>query len=170
VTFEFSDAKVVLMHRKTQIFVVFAAVFCALLVTSSSLAARLSPAETGLLRAVNATRAAHGLGTLQVDSTLTLAARSHSRDMLRGNYFAHGAFTARMLGFHVQGAFAGENLAWGNGAYASAGTIVSEWLASPEHRANLLRPGFTRIGIGATQGTFLGRSGATVLTADFAGR
>ena len=137
---------------------------------SGSLAARLSSAESSLLRAVNTTRAAHGLGRLQLDSTLTLAARSHSREMLRGNYFAHGAFTARMLGFHVRGPFAGENLAWGNGSFAAPGTIVSEWLRSPEHRANLLRPGFTRIGIGATFGTFLGRSGATVLTADFAGR
>ena len=50
------------------------------------------------------------------------------------------------------------------------GTVISEWLRSPEHRANLLRPGFTRIGIGATQGSFLGNAGAVVLTADFAGR
>jgi len=158
------------MHRKTQIFIVFAAVFCALLLAASGLAASLSPAESSLLSAVNATRAAHGLGRLQVDSTLTLAARSHSREMLRGNYFAHGAFTSRMLGFHVRGPVAGENLAWGNGSFAAPGTIISEWLRSPEHRANLLRPGFTRIGIGATVGTFLGSGGATVVTADFAGR
>ena len=157
------------MHRKTQILLVFAALFCALLSASSSLGATLSPAESSLLRAVNATRAAHGLGRLQVDPTLTVAARSHSRAMLRGNYFAHGAFTARMLGFHVRGSLAGENLAWGDGSFAAPSTIVSEWLASPEHRANLLRPGFTRIGIGATSGTFLGKGGVTVVTADFAG-
>jgi uncharacterized protein YkwD len=156
--------------RKTQILVAFAAVFCALLVAPAGFSATLSPAESGLLRAVNATRAANGLSQLQVDSTLTLAARAHSREMLRGDYFAHGNFQSRMLGFHVRGPFAGENLAWGDGSFAAASTIISEWLRSPEHRANLLRPGFTRIGIGATQGPFLGASSATVLTADFAGR
>ena len=47
--------------------------------------------------------------------------------------------------------------------------IVSGWLASPGHRANLLRPGLNRIGLGALEGNFLGYAGATVVTADFAG-
>jgi uncharacterized protein YkwD len=89
--------------------------------------------------------------------------------MLRNNYFAHGDFHGRMVAFHVSGAVAGENLAWGTGAYGRAHTIVAEWLASPEHRANLLRPGFTRIGIGLVRGSFLGSGGATIVTADFAG-
>src|SRR5437762_3575611 len=61
----------------------------------------------------------------------------------------------------------GEDLAWGP---ASASWVVGAWLASPEHRAILLRPGFRRVGIGAFQGTFSGRAGALVVTADFAGR
>jgi uncharacterized protein YkwD len=43
-------------------------------------------------------------------------------------------------------------------------------MRSPGHRANLLRPGWTRVGIGARVGTFQGYRGATVVTADFAGR
>jgi uncharacterized protein YkwD len=43
-------------------------------------------------------------------------------------------------------------------------------MESPGHRANLLRPGWTRIGLGALTGTFGGYAGATVFTADFAGR
>jgi uncharacterized protein YkwD len=159
------------MHRKKQILLTFSAVFCALLVASSATAARsASPAEAGLLRAVNATRAAHGLGALSLDTTLARAARRHSAEMVQGGYFAHGDFRGRMLAFHVRGTFVGENLAWGSGAYAAAGTVVSEWLNSPEHRANLLRASFTRIGIGATRGSFLGNGGSTVFTADFAGR
>jgi uncharacterized protein YkwD len=159
------------MHRKRQFLLALAAVFCALFVASGALAASsLNPAEAGLLRAVNATRTAHGLRALSLDPTLTRAARSHSTEMIRGGYFAHGNFGGRMAAFHVRGPFVGENLAWGNGSYAAAGTVISEWLASPEHRANLLRPSFTRIGIGATHGSFLGNGGATVLTADFAGR
>jgi uncharacterized protein YkwD len=159
------------MHRKTQILLIFSAVFGALFVASGATAARSgSPAEAGLLRAVNTTRAAHGLGALRLDSALTRAARRHSTEMLQGGYFAHGDFRSRMLAFHVAGPFVGENLAWGSGSYAAAGTVISEWLNSPEHRANLLRPSFTRIGIGAARGSFLGNGGSTVFTADFAGR
>jgi uncharacterized protein YkwD len=157
------------MMRKTQIFAVFAAVSCALLTASGALAQSRSSAEISLLRAVNTTRTAYGLRPVTLDATLTRAARAHSVEMLRGGYFAHGNLHGRMVAFHVRGPFVGENLAWGNGTYASPATVISEWLRSPEHRANLLRPGFTRIGIGTTQGTFLGTGGATVMTADFAG-
>jgi uncharacterized protein YkwD len=129
-----------------------------------------SSTVTSLLGAVNHTRTARGLPPLRIDTRLVRAARSHSLEMLRGNYFAHGDFHGRMVAFDVQGPTAGENLAWGNGSYASPASIVAEWLASPEHRANLLRPGWTRIGIGLARGAFLGNGAATIVTADFAGR
>jgi uncharacterized protein YkwD len=46
---------------------------------------------------------------------------------------------------------------------------VAAWLASPEHRANLLRPSFRRVGLGDLAGTFQGYPGAQVVTADFVG-
>ena len=52
---------------------------------------------------------------------------------------------------------------------STARAFFRGWMASPGHRANLLRPGWTRIGIGTRTGTFLGYADATVLTADFAG-
>jgi uncharacterized protein YkwD len=134
-----------------------------------AVAAPARSSEAGVLAAVNAARTAHGLRPLRLDLTLRSAARSHSADMLHRNYFAHGAFAGRMAAFHVQGRQAGENLAWGSGPYGRAGTMISEWLASPEHRANLLSPAFSRIGIGLVHGTFQGTVGATVVTADFAG-
>ena len=149
------------------------AVFCvalALAVSAGAATARkTASAATSLLQAVNQARRAHGLRPLQLDGALVRAAQSHSADMLRGNYFAHGNFQGRMIAFHVRGPVAGENLAWGNGPYARTATIVREWLASPEHRANLLHAGWTRIGIGISSGTFLGNTGSSVITADFAG-
>lgn len=41
----------------------------------------------------------------------------------------------------------GENLAWGVGADATPRAIVARWLASPSHRAVLLREDFTHVGI-----------------------
>ena len=158
------------MLKRTHISIAFAVGFCALALAATAGAAVRTSSTTGLLQAVNRARVTYGLKPLRIDSTLVRAARSHSLSMLRGNYFAHGAFHNRMVAFHVVGPTAGENLAWGNGVYAQPAEIVQEWLASPEHRANLLRPGFTRIGIGIVSGTFLGNGGAAVVTADFAGR
>jgi uncharacterized protein YkwD len=156
--------------RKNHIYVVFAVVFLVFAAAPAALAAQRSSAEMSLLAAMNTTRASFGLAPLHFDTSLERAARSHSSDMLRRDYFAHGDFHGRMVAFHVQGPSAGENLAWGTGPFGQAATIVKEWLASPEHRANLLRPGYSRIGIGLLRGSFLGSGGATVVTADFAGR
>jgi uncharacterized protein YkwD len=154
---------------KNHIFAVLAVAFGVFVLAPAAGAATQTSAVTTLLEAVNRTRAAHGLRPLRVDTALVRAARSHSAEMLRGNYFAHGDFHGRMVTFHVRGPVAGENLAWGNGQYARAATIIREWLASPEHRANLLHAGWTRIGIGISSGTFLGNAGASIVTADFAG-
>ena len=126
--------------------------------------------EQSLLAAVNATRVSHGLRPLHPVPTLEHAAQAHSTDMLQHNYFAHGDFGGRMSAFQVPGPTVGENIAWGTGRYGRAGSIVREWLESPEHRANLLRPGYSRIGIGVARGSFLGAGSATVVTADFAGQ
>jgi uncharacterized protein YkwD len=119
---------------------------------------------------MNAVRAQHGLPALRIDGALVRAARRHTADMLRRDYFSHGNFSARVRTFHARGPVFGENLAWGTGGYATAKSIVAHWLASPPHRANLLRRGFRRVGLGAGVGTFAGAGGATVVTADFAGR
>jgi uncharacterized protein YkwD len=131
--------------------------------------ASLSSPEATLLQAMNAARAAHGLAPLRVDPRLEQAARFHSREMLADGAFEHGAFGARMARSRVAGSLAGENLAWGVGSRGTARGIVAAWLASPEHRANLLRPTFTRVGVGELTGGFLGHAGARVVTADFAG-
>jgi uncharacterized protein YkwD len=125
--------------------------------------------ESSLLREINRVRAQYGLGGLTADRRLQRAARSHSREMLGANVFAHGAFGSRMVRFDVAGHIAGENLAWGTGTLATARGIVAAWLASPEHRANLLRPSFKRVGVGDLVGAFHGHRDAHVVTADFAG-
>ncbi|MEN3343147.1 MAG: hypothetical protein V7644_2551 [Actinomycetota bacterium] len=152
--------------RKLPILLVFV---CLLLAPSTPAGASLRPPESKLLQAVNAARTARGLRPLRLDSALTQAARAHSVDMLGHGYFAHGDFSGRMTAYHVRGSRMGEDLAWGNGPYARAAAVVQEWLGSPEHRANLLDPRFTRLGVGVASGSFHGSSGASVVTADFAG-
>jgi uncharacterized protein YkwD len=156
---------------KTQVFIVFSVVLSVLaLGAGSAEAGPLTSREASILGAVNSVRAAHGLGRLSSDGPLIRAARSHSARLMRTDAFTHGSFAARIAAYDARGPRFGENLAWGTGSRASARSIVRAWLASPGHRANLLRPGFRRIGIGARVGTFQGHGGATVVTADFAGR
>jgi uncharacterized protein YkwD len=136
--------------------------------TATTASARgLTSSESSLLSVMNATRTSRGLAPLRVDFRLVRTARAHSMDMLRHQYFSHGAFTSRVRSSGAAGPVFGEDLAWGP---MSASWVVSRWLASPTHRAVLLRPGFRRVGVGAFQGNFSGRNGALVVTADFAGR
>ena len=139
------------------------------LAAPATAATTLTKSERALLQAVNSARTTRGLAPLRLDRVLTRAARSHSHAMLVQGRFAHGDFAARMRQFGATGPALGENLAWGSGGFARARSIVLGWLNSPHHRANLLRPGFTRIGLGAAIGTFAGERSATVVTANFAG-
>jgi uncharacterized protein YkwD len=143
------------------------AVACALVPAAH--ATTLTASERSVLAAVNDVREAHQLRPLGVDPALVRAARAHSTTLMARDVFTHGALGERLAEYGVRGPVYGENLAWGTGSRATAASIVQGWMASSGHRANLLRPGWTRIGIGRRVGTFLGHGGATVVTADFAG-
>ena len=157
------------MSIKTSVPALFAGVFVALLLAATAGAAQLSQRESSLLTAVNRARTAHDLRPLAVDRRLMRIARSHSSILLRRDVFTHGDFAARVSRSGARGPLFGENLAWGTGSRVSATSVVRSWLQSPGHRRNLLRPGFSRIGLGTATGRFAGHSGATVVTADFAG-
>jgi uncharacterized protein YkwD len=126
--------------------------------------------KSALLRAINKARTSRGLTPFVEDTRLDAPARQHVSWMLHSGRFTHGDFGSRILRSHAPGPTFGENLAWGAGSEAAPGAIVQAWLSSPEHRLNLLRPGFHRIGLGVAKGAFAGYSGAVVVTADFAGR
>jgi uncharacterized protein YkwD len=157
-----------LLPRTTLVAVIAAAAVAA----PAALAAHAAPAAataSSLLARINAVRTAHHLRPLVADSRLTTAARSHSREMLETGVFSHGAFRSRLGRFDVRASLAGENLAWGTGSTGTADGIVAMWLASPPHRANLLNPPYTRVGVGSFLGRFAGHADADVVTADFAG-
>jgi uncharacterized protein YkwD len=144
--------------------------FFALSAGAAPVQAQPTPAEASLLQAMNQARAHYGIAPLRIDYRLEAAARAKSRLMLRTGTFAHGNFARRLTSYRARGPYFGENLAWGVGSSGSAAGIVQMWLASPSHRANLLRRSFQRVGLGVLGGTFHGYGGATVATANFAGR
>jgi uncharacterized protein YkwD len=111
----------------------------------------------------NAVRARHGLPPLARDAALDAAARAHSQDMLQRGFFAHvdpdgrgpADRVSRISGLPT--AAVGENIwMWsGSGQPALrqlAEQAVAAWAASPAHRENILRRGYTHLGIGAVIG------------------
>jgi uncharacterized protein YkwD len=73
--------------------------------------------------------------------------------MVRHGYFAHQraggpSLSARLRAAGWRGRAAGEAIAWGCGAAASAAATVGAWLHSPPHRAILLSGAFGWAGIG----------------------
>jgi uncharacterized protein YkwD len=157
-------------YIRTAFVVITAALSLVPAAAAGSQATTATQSERALLGAVNGVRTTHGLRPLRVDTALVRAARSYSARLISTDTFTHGAMGTRLAQHGARGPVFGENLAWGVGSRATASAIVRGWMASPGHRANLLRPGWNRIGLGALRGTFQGHRGATVVTADFAGR
>jgi uncharacterized protein YkwD len=129
-------------------------------------AASIAQAEQSLLDAINRAREIHHLRPLRRDGRLDDAARDHSDDMARHGYFAH---TSLLSLVRLPGRVIGENLAWSR-RRIRARLIVAEWLSSPPHRANLLRAGFRRVGVGVAVGRVEGAPKTRVITVEFSGK
>jgi uncharacterized protein YkwD len=100
------------------------------------------------------------------DVRLTTAAREHSADMAARNYFSHTTpegieFATRLTNAGYRWTGAGENIAKGQHTPAD---VMTSWMNSPGHKANILNCGFKNIGVGVAAD-----SGGTLLwTQDFA--
>jgi uncharacterized protein YkwD len=124
---------------------------------------RPSGANLALVRAatlclINRERTSRGERPLAGNRKLQLAAQGHSQSMAAGDYFDHDGRTGdtplsrmRAAGYifssHI-GYEVGENIAWGTLWLAAPKAIVAGWMASPEHRANILDATFRQTGIG----------------------
>jgi uncharacterized protein YkwD/uncharacterized membrane protein required for colicin V production len=115
-------------------------------------------AEAEMLKLVNDERTSRGLPALVLDPRLVPIARQHSEEMFRLKYFGHqspvnGSPFDRLAAAKISYSRAGENLAYAHSvAVAHRGLMDSEG-----HRANILRPEFTRIGIGVVSAGSYGR-------------
>jgi uncharacterized protein YkwD len=145
--------------------------------TGTAAATTIKP-RTVLMQDINQVRLRYGLGTVRPSSLLHLVALRHSDDMITRDYFAHTSPSGRTFGERIISSgfvtgyswVGGETLAWGTGTLAGPLTTVRAWMGSPEHRAILLSPRWTRIGIARACGRFLGHVGACVWTADWVER
>jgi uncharacterized protein YkwD len=130
-----------------------------------------SRSEEQVLNLLNEIRAQHHLPALTLSAPLRNAARAHSLDMLRRGYFAHNSpeeTAPARIARYLKGAKNSENIAWGVGLQGSPPGLVYGWMESPAHRAVILNPALRRVGLGVVLGTFQGRRGTVLATADFA--
>lgn len=114
----------------------------------------LRQTATDVIALTNAERAGAGLPPLSPDPLLTNAAQAHSADMVARAFYAHtspdgGEPWHRAAAAGSTRRSIGENIACGQ---RSAAEVVRGWMNSPGHRANILKPGFTHIGIGFVGG------------------
>ncbi|MFG2780436.1 CAP domain-containing protein [Streptomyces prunicolor] len=106
----------------------------------------------------NAERAGAGLRALAVDPLLAAAAQAHSTDMVARAFYSHTSPDGSQPWDRAAAAGArrrtiGENIACGQRTPAE---VVEGWMNSPGHRANILKPDFTHIGIGFAGGGQMG--------------
>jgi uncharacterized protein YkwD len=121
----------------------------------------LSDVERRIYQLTNAVRRKHHLSPLDKDNSLVATARAHSDDMLERNFFSHVNPDGKTPQKRIAPAYsrtiarAGENI-WGGHGYdysdsqLMARVIVDSWVSSPGHRANLLNPSYTHLGVGVS--------------------
>ena len=141
---------------------------------------RLTAPEKAMLVLINHARASRGLHTLRVVTALERASRSHSRDMLKRDYFSHSSYSgasysARLLSFGYSRSGCtcwkvGEIIGWGHGSAAAAGSVFRHWMKSRVHRAVILQRSFRDVGVGAAGGSLRGVTGVRMFTIDFGHR
>lgn len=134
----------------------------------------LDQARRTMLCLVDYARAEDGLAPLRLDPTLDAAGQAKLYADVSCAQFSHtpcGQPFARVFAAYLAGANGyriGENIAWGNGGYASPRATMDAWIHSSGHRANLLTADFRDVGIGYVPGErFQGMDGVSLWSNEF---
>ncbi len=98
----------------------------------------------------NEERIKAGLTPLTYNPLLEYSAENHSLNMAWQDFFSHtgidgSTMAQRITAAGYQFSSAAENIAAG---YTTPEQVVSGWMNSPGHRANILNPNLTEIGVG----------------------
>ncbi|MGB9904169.1 MAG: CAP domain-containing protein, partial [Desulfotomaculales bacterium] len=114
--------------------------------------------EQKMVALVNQERAKYGLAPLKVNMELVRVARLKAQDMVENNYFSHtsptyGSPFEMMKQFGISYRTAGENLAGAPSVEVAHQSLMN----SSGHRANILNPSFTQVGIGVAEGSVYGK-------------
>ncbi len=104
-----------------------------------------------LLELVNQERSNRGLTSLSLSQKLDQAADKYANRMASGDFFSHrdpengSTVSTRVTTEGYQWNTVGENIAAGQ---TSPEEVFTAWMNSPGHRANILNPNYTHMGLG----------------------
>ncbi|GAA2997042.1 hypothetical protein GCM10020229_06930 [Kitasatospora albolonga] len=118
-------------------------------------ATRATSSEQRVLDLVNTERAKNNCGPLKANGKLQAAAQGHSDDMAARNFFSHTnpdgkGPQPRIEAAGYEWSTWGENIAKGQ---KDADSVMSSWMNSSGHRANILNCSFTEMGVGIHTGS-----------------
>lgn len=118
-----------------------------------------------LLTDTNAERAKSGLSQLTLNGTLSTAAAAKAADMFTNGYWAHNSPQGKtpwdfIIGSGYHYTLAGENLAKN---FQTSDGVVSAWMASPSHKANMVKPGYQDVGFAVVNGVLNGEETTLVV-------
>src|SRR5471032_1916660 len=102
---------------------------------------------TTLLALMNASRATAHVGPLAEDPALQARAQARAERMCAAGQFSHDGYETAFHGLAYRSY--GENLAMGN---RDPGAIHAQLMNSPGHRTNILRAGYSAVGVGTSGG------------------
>ncbi|KAG1647447.1 hypothetical protein GQR58_030577 [Nymphon striatum] len=117
------------------------AVFASTPASAQAGAVRNGSLEAGFVASINQQRAAGGLAPLAVNQSMTNAAAGWAQQMANGSFLAHAGdiITGTPGGWNK----VGENVGRGQ----TVASLTSAFMASPTHRANIMDPMYTHIGV-----------------------
>lgn len=118
-----------------------------------------------LVDLTNTNRLSQNISPLIFNDTLAYSAQLKANDMSEKSYFAHTSPEGKSPWYwFTQGGYkfiyAGENLAVN---FIDSDDVVTAWMNSAGHRANILNGNFTEIGIAIAPGTYNGRESIYVV-------
>ncbi len=116
-----------------------------LTVTMSMTAFAQNAAEAAVLSKVNQIRVANGLNALRYDAALEGTSNVRASEIT--TKFSHTRPDGSDWYTVNENLMYGENLAEG---YKTADEVVNAWMASPDHKANILKPDFTTMSVSMT--------------------
>ncbi|MBU6323398.1 hypothetical protein KGQ55_01785 [Patescibacteria group bacterium] len=118
-----------------------------------------------LVALANQDRATNDVPPVTENAALDKAAAAKAKDMAAKGYFSHVSPDGTTPWQWLSGAgydysYAGENLAVN---FSDSKDVETAWMNSPMHRANLLKPQYTEVGIGVADGTYQGKAATFVV-------
>lgn len=124
-----------------------------------------------LLAETNGERTTNHQAALQINQQLTSAAQAKANDMAARGYWAHVTPDGKQpwsfidtSGYQYEAA--GENLAYG---FGTSDEVITAWMHSPEHRANILNGVYQDVGFATANVTnYQGTGPQTIVVAEYA--